>query len=301
MDDSFRFEPSPFDRPGKWIKAGFHCHSLNSDGGLTPEATVHRYRAKGFPCMGITDHRTVTPTEVFSDDDFVGIDATENGGQPDIIGVGVAAPVPTDLPLCERAKRLADQGGFTIAAHPTYCGVVPEEYLSCSDLMAMEIYNAYCDEAYTNGVATELWDMVLGQGKRIWGVAGDDAHLNPKKRYYSDAGKAWVELWVDHLSKENILTALKEGIFYATQGPRFASIMVEESTIQITCSPVRQVRWRTFGSVGFVDYAPNGGCLTRSHLPEWFTPHVFVRIELVDRQGKKAWSNPFFIEQQNLS
>jgi hypothetical protein len=55
------------------------------------------------------------------------------------------------------------------------------------------------------------------------------------------------------------------------------------------------VRWRTFGKVGFVDYASPGDTLTRSELPEWFQPSVFVRIELVDSRGKKAWSNPFFV------
>ncbi len=296
MNKSFRFEPSWFCEPGTWLKAGFHCHTINSDGGLTPEATVKNYREKGFQCLGITDHAQVTSVENFSDSDFIGIDSTENGGDPDVIGIGVANVVPKELSLPERTQALAHQGGFTIAAHPTYCAVTPDMYVNCPDLMAIEIYNAYCDEAYANGFATELWDMVLGQGKKIWGVASDDAHLNPRKRYYSDAGRAWVEIWSEELSRAAILHSLKRGSFYSTQGPKFMSITVETSTIKLTCSPVAQVRWRTFGNVGFVEYAPEDGSLTESILPEWFKPRVFVRIELIDHQGKKAWSNPFFIE-----
>lgn len=56
------------------------------------------------------------------------------------------------------------------------------------------------------------------------------------------------------------------------------------------------MRWRTFGKVGFVHHAPEDGELTQSALPKWFQPRLFVRIELVDHRGKKAWSNPFFIE-----
>lgn len=96
---SFRFEPSPLRDPGAWIKAGFHCHTVNSDGGLTPEATVQNYRDKGYQCLGIADHLLVTPTEPFSDDTFVGINATENGGDPDIIGIGVAESVPVEASL----------------------------------------------------------------------------------------------------------------------------------------------------------------------------------------------------------
>ena len=300
MNEAWTFEPSPFSEPGMWVKTGFHCHTLNSDGGLTPEETVQRYRDRGFRCLGITDHRQVTPMESFSEDGFIGIDSTENGGDPDVIGVGVHSAVSKDVPFPERVRALAQQGGFTIAAHPTYCAVTPDVFVHCPDLMAMEIYNAYCDEAYTNGIATELWDMVLGQGKRIWGIAGDDAHLKPKKRYYSDAGKAWVEVWAATLSREAILHALKQGAFYSTQGPRFENIAVEGSPIRVACSPVSQVRWRTWGSVGFVDYAPEGGCLVQSALPEWFRPRVFVRIELLDERGKRAWSNPFFVQSAEM-
>jgi len=291
---SVRFEPTFFGRPGTWVRAGLHCHTRESDGGLSAEATVQVYRERGYHCLGITDHRIVTPTSPFSDETFVGLDATENGGDPDIIGVGVTSAVPAQLPLAERARGLAVQGGFTIAAHPTHCRVLPDQYVNCPDLMALEICNAYCDEAYANGLATELWDMVLGQGKRIWGVASDDAHLNPKKRQYSDAGRGWVEVWAERLSSEAVLEALKQGTFYSSQGPRFTRIHAGEAGLRIECTPVAQVRWRTLGSVGFVDYPGDGESLTRSELPDWFRPNLFVRLELVDDCGRKAWSNPFY-------
>ncbi len=294
MSVDFFFDPSPFGAEGQWIKAGFHCHTVNSDGGLSPEATVARYREKDFRCLGITDHWRVTPTEPFSGPDFIGIDATENGGHPDIVAVGVRITAPRKQDLGERIRALAGQGAFTIMAHPTYSGVLPETIMECPELDAMEIVNAYCDEAYSNGLATELWDMVLGQGRRIWGVAGDDAHLNPRKTFFSDAGRAWVEIWAEDFSREAILAALKRGAFYSTQGPRFHAIHIERFTAHITCDPVAQVRWRTFGSVGYVDHASDGMALEASRLPENFIPSKFVRVELVDHDGRRAWSNPFF-------
>ncbi|NLS79826.1 MAG: CehA/McbA family metallohydrolase [Chloroflexi bacterium] len=291
------FEPLPFTEPGRWIRAGFHCHTLESDGGLSPAETVARYRRRGYQCLGLTDHRLVTPTAPFTDGSFLGIDATENGGDPDVIGVGVARPAPAEWSLRERCRALAEQGGFTIAAHPHYCAVQPQDYVECPELMALEILNAYCDEAYANGVAVELWDMLLGLGKRIWGVAGDDAHLNPKKRYYSDAGRGWVEIWTASLSQEAVLSALKRGAFYSTQGPRFRSIALDEQGVRIDCTPVREVRWRTHGSVGFVEHASEAGPLTTSRLPAWFKAKRYVRIELVDHQGRRAWSNPVFQER----
>ncbi len=298
MKISYVFDASPRILTGTRVKAGFHCHSSNSDGGLTPEETIRRYRQLGYHCVGITDHKRLTPIESYSDDDFVAVNSLENGGVPDIIGVNVGHAVPEDLTLSERAARLAEQGGFTIAAHPTYEAATPSIFVSCPHLMAMEIYNAYCDGAYANGYATELWDMVLGQGKRILGVASDDAHLNPKKRFYSDAGRGWVEIWARDFSREAILEALKRGDFFSTQGPKFKTIEVTSDTIRIESTPVVQIRWRTFGHVGFVDHALKGSTITGSSLPKWFVPNIFVRIELIDQHGKKAWSNPFYILEE---
>ena len=290
-----RFEAAPLTRAGTRIKACFHCHSTESDGGLSPRDTAEKYRGLGYQCLGISDHRIVTPTGSLARDGFLTIPTTENGGQPDILGVGVREAIAQDLTLAERASRLAAQGGFTIAAHPTYCAVLPEAYTACEDLMALEIYNAYCDSAYANGYAVELWDMVLGLGKRVWGVAGDDAHLNPRKRHYSDAGLGWVEIWAASLSQEHVLVALKQGAFFATQGPVFEEIIVAENTIRIACSPVAQIRWRTFGKAGYVQQADGQTPFTRSQLPETLRLRTFVRIELVDEHGKRAWSNPFFV------
>lgn len=291
---------SPFEIPrrglsGNRIKAGFHCHTIHSDGGLSVKATVDRYRAAGFACLGITDHRRVTAVDGLSDREFIAIKATENGGDPDLIGVGIETTAAPHLSLSERAHTIVEQGGVTIAAHPTYCGVLPGSYVACQDLMAMEIYNAYCDAAYANGYALELWDMVLGQGKRIWGVAGDDAHLNPRKRYYSDAGRGWIEIWAGSLTEKAILEAFKAGAFFSTQGPVFNAITVAEREIRVQCSPVKEVRWRTFGNVGYVEYADSNTPLTSASLPDGFLPRAYVRIELVDYQGKKAWSNPIFV------
>lgn len=295
MPAPFTLEAAPLRLVGRRFKAGFHCHSTNSDGGLSPRETAERYRARGYHCFGLTDHRTVTLLDGVGGTDFLALPSTENGGDPDVIGVGVQAAVPVELPLAERAARLAAQGGFTIAAHPTYCGAAPAAYANCPALMALELYNAYCDAAYANGYATELWDLLLGQGVRLWGVAGDDAHLNPQKRHFSDVGFGWVEVWADRLTPDAVLAALKHGRFFSTQGPTFEEIEVTPTALRVACSPVQQVRWRTFGKVGYVEHAPAGASLTASILPPWFRPRGYVRVELLDAHHRRAWSNPFFV------
>jgi hypothetical protein len=285
---------NPFRISGSWIRAGLHCHTTNSDGGLSVQETISRHRSLGYHCVCITDHRNITRAQEFSTEDLVVIDSVEVGGMPDVIGIGAEISPDPNFPLSTRVSLLHQQGAFTVAAHPTYCAALPGDYLECEGLDGIEVYNAYCEEAYANGIATEIWDILLGEGKRIWGVASDDAHLNPRKRYYSDAGRAWVEIWVPELSREDILSSLKQGAFYSTQGPRFNSIDVSYSSITISCTPVQQIRWRTRGSTGFVEYSEDSRGLRESKLPEWFKPRGYVRIELVDPQDLKAWSNPLY-------
>ena len=285
---------NPIKGPGRWIRTGLHCHTINSDGGQTVLDTISRYRSLGYHCVCITDHRKITPASEHSDEEIVVIDSVEVGGRPDVIGIGAKNSPDPELSLSNKASILSEQGAFTVAAHPTYSAALPEDYLDCEGLMAMEIYNAYCEDAYANGTATEMWDMLLGEGKRLWGVASDDAHLNPRKRVYSDAGRAWVEVWSPELSENAILNSLKTGAFYSTQGPRFSSIEVNGSSIRIACSPVQQIRWRTRGSAGFVERSECPEGITGSSLPEWFKARGYVRMELIGGDGLRAWSNPLF-------
>jgi hypothetical protein len=294
MSASHCFEPVSL-ASGNWIKAGFHCHSTESDGGLSPEATVERYRELGYRCVCLTDHHRVTPISHLSDAGFLALDGTENGGDPDVIGVGSGVAVAAERSLSDRSAALASQGAFTIAAHPTYCAATADVYLACPHLHGMEILNAYCDDAYCNGYATELWDMVLGRGKRIWGVASDDAHLNPRKRHYSDAGRAWVQVQAAELSRAAVLEALTNGAFYATQGPEFTMLKAAGPTVEFTCTPVAQVRWRSFGRSGWVEYATAADGITRASIPDDLGVRGYVRVELVDAAGLRAWSNPFFL------
>lgn len=294
-----RFEDPGFSDSGIWVKTALHCHSTYSDGAIEPDEVVERHRLKGYGCVSVTDHGAVFSTESLSRKSLIGINGTENGGEPDIVAIGAKRAVESSLPLAERATALAEQGAFTIGAHPPYCRVYPEDYLACKNLMAMEIYNAYRDHTQANGIATELWDMILGRGKRIYGVATDDAHFRNKRDWYSDCGHGWVEIQVADFTAEALLAGLKHGHFFSTQGPRFTEFHVSGSVIEIACTAVKEVRFRSFGSEGYVQRpGSRSDSLTEASLPRGFVPDTYVRIELVDHFGLRAWSNPVFVERE---
>ena len=88
-------------------------------------------------------------------------------------------------------------GGFAAVAHPHHLGLCWEDLEAAGDVDALEIFNNYCDIAYADGYAVEMWDLLLRAGHRLWGIAADDAHLNPKKGVFSPAGCAWVAVQAD--------------------------------------------------------------------------------------------------------
>lgn len=55
----------------KQYKANLHCHSVLSDGHLTPEELKKIYKAHGYSVLAITDHERPHDHSALSDDDFI--------------------------------------------------------------------------------------------------------------------------------------------------------------------------------------------------------------------------------------
>lgn len=58
-------------REGQFYKANLHCHSVLSDGTLTPEELKNAYKAMGYSVLAITDHDIMVPHEELNDDNFL--------------------------------------------------------------------------------------------------------------------------------------------------------------------------------------------------------------------------------------
>lgn len=76
----------------------------------------------------------------------------------------------------------------------------------------------------------------------------------------------------------------------ATQGPEF-SVCVEDGEIIVRCSPVRDVVF-TSNLVYAADRVTRGAHVTEAHYRIKPGEH-FVRVELVDANGLRAWSSAF--------
>jgi len=110
------------------------------------------------------------------------------------------------------------QGGLAILAHPNWSSLGLEQCLGLHGYPAIEILNVVCNYLEYNGYALQYWDELLRRGVRVWGIAADDAHRIPYQ-----AGKAWIMVNAERLTRDAILQNIRTGNFYASTGPCFES------------------------------------------------------------------------------
>ena len=68
---------NPFEAEGSWFKGNVHTHTTNSDGHMTPEQIVLRYREAGYDFLSITDHGVLMDTRELSRPDLLMIPGEE--------------------------------------------------------------------------------------------------------------------------------------------------------------------------------------------------------------------------------
>ncbi len=117
-------------------------------------------------------------------------------------------------------------------------------------------------EGKVKGFAENFWDQVLLSGRNMWGYAGDcsfyaarDKGNNKEKGLQQGiqgrTGAGWVMLRIDNdyhslgypENKDQIVSALTSGKFYATTGVELSSIAVSGDTITVTAK--KELNWKS--------------------------------------------------------
>ena len=231
---------------------------------------------------------------------------TENGVMWHIVAAGLpldfAPPAETET-APQFVQRALDAGAFVAIPHPQWHTLTVADALSLGDgVHAIEVYNATCEENDTANGDYYL-DLLLAKGKWYNAIATDDAHF---QHDYDDGLRGWVNVKAASNEPKAILDALKKGWFYASQGPEIHDIeLVPGDKIVVTSSPVSSVFLRnTFPVDYFQGRAPAigpsnsrvvGMGMLRTELSLENVAGGWARIMVVDRNGRRAWSNPFHI------
>ena len=283
-------------------------HSDRSDGALPPADAVRAYQQQGYDFVAVTDHFLrqydfpVTDTRALRTATFTTLLGAElhapalgSGELWHLVAVGLPldfAPPSDQEQGPELAARAAATGAFVGIAHPAWYGLTVDDAESLvSAAHAVEVYNETCAQLNDRGDSWYLCDLLLARGHRLHAYAADDAHFKARP----DRFGAWVQVRAEALEPEALLAALKAGHFYSSQGPEIRHLAIEGDQLRLECSPVRAVFVSGRGSRARSALAPSGD-LTSCVISIAPFAGVQCRVTVVDRAGRRAWTNPIYLD-----
>ncbi len=284
----------------KRYKVNLHTHTTHSDGGLEPEKVIELYEKNGYDAIALTDHWIYNSC---SNDNGVTVlsgaeyDIGNNGNNNvyHILGVGIKAD-----PVINRQSNPQEiidgihaAGGMAILAHPAWSLNTPEQILNLRGIDAIEIYNSVSGVHNSRRPDSSiLVDMVASRKLYLPLIADDDSHY-----YDTDSCVSWIMVEAADNSEKAILGAVKNGNFYATQGPE-VHMWIEDDEAVVRCSPVCDIAFFS-NCVYCKDRAVRGANFTEARYKINKDEH-FLRCEVTDEDGKRAWTNIVPINQKNM-
>ncbi len=302
-----------FTAPGRFYRGNLHTHSTLSDGMLEPAEVCRRYKAEGYDFISLTDHfvglygypitdtvgeRSTTFTTLLGAEVHTG--QLANGEIWHLLAVGLPEdfrpPVAPNFDgaqapesAASAAQRCVDAGAFVAIAHPQWFNMTLEDARTIEAAHAVEIYNHSCHVDSDRGDGTAILDQLLSDGRRLSACATDDAHFRDPDHF-----GGWVMVKAEANEPDALLAALKAGHFYASQGPDIHGIEVDGDVLRVTSSAVETVVVQGHGAAAF---AKHGASMTKAELDlTRLKGSGWLRVTVVDRAGKKAWSNPIRLD-----
>ena len=302
-----------FEREGIWLRCALHAHTTNSDGDLPPDKLVRHYERAGYDVLAITDHwvrtveRSTRRTLVIPS---VELNAQCGGPEHDahVLAIGVAADpeIPDDefSALQEVVDWIAANGGLPYLAHTYWSGLRTDQWESCEGLLGIEVWNSGCELEIGRGDSTIHLDEALERGRSLFALATDDSH-HPG----FDSGFGWTMVRAAERSHESVLAALRDGSFYGSTGPEIRQVEVDDGFVSVECSPAASVTLASSrgrgarANAGRLGYQKDAQILARDD--RGLITHVrlerpyqvpYGRIEVADADGRRAWTNPLWIE-----
>jgi len=308
----FRFEV-PDTGGMNWFKGNTHTHTLESDGDSSPEDVATWYKENGYDFLVLSDHNVLVDPATLAhlvDDGFLLIAGEEvtssfEDRSVHINGINIRSVVTpqqgsTIVDTMQRnIDAIREVEGAPHINHPNFGWAFgAEELAQVENDRLLEIYNGHPTVHNDGGGDSpgieEVWDYLLTRGKRIYGIAVDDAHdFKQIGRDYSNPGRGWVAVKARRLAPLEIVTSMEQGLFYASTGVELEDVAVDERRIRIFIKDRDDFKYTTrfIGGGGRV-LAETGA---NPAVFELKGPQVYVRAVVHDSGGSRAWVQPAFV------
>ena len=302
----------------RWYKGNTHTHTLNSDGDSTPDEVVRWYREHGYHFLVLTDHNFLTGVE--------GLNALHGADEKFLVIRGEEVSdrfekKPLHINGLDVERVVAPQGGGSVTEvlqrnvdairaargvphinHPNFgWAITAEDMKPLNNNRLFEIFNGH---PFVNNLGggglpglEEMWDILLSNGKQLYGIAVDDAHVfkRPWDTSAARPGQGWVMVRAERLAAREILAALERGDFYASTGVALEDYQADAKTISIKIKAVETSKYRVVFS------GANGRVLHETtENPAVYQirgDESYVRAKVIESNGRVAWTQPVFVRK----
>lgn len=175
------------------LKGNLHTHTYLSDGLLSPEEMIARYKALGYDFLAITDHDDLIPEGYWQ---------TIPAGDPELV-VFVGVEISHRRLAQHVGKIVGDRETLYVLNHPARYRLSLEQTLRRIERLRAEGLSIQAVEVTDTGAYKAEYDVeAIGLPK----VATDDAHRE------AHIGRAWVEVNAAR-DRDAILRAIRAGDF----------------------------------------------------------------------------------------
>ena len=289
------------------LKANLHTHSTASDGRLEPQEVIRRYAEHGYDLLALTDHFKTHDLKQYDNHGMLLVSGAEVHppfGVPDKSPWHVVAlNVPQEwecsrekiqeMTIQETIDYVNSVNGVPIVAHPYWCGFSSADLMPLKNYSIMEVFNTECiyiGRAYNQ----QTWDELLQAGQNINAVAVDDMHKE------SSLFQGFTVICAEERTVESAIEALRKGNFYASRGPLFEKLSFENGIFSADFTPVVNVKAMMTAPYGrFLPqvFAPEADTVepvthVEFDFSEFKYPGAYLRLQITDKDGLDAWSNP---------
>ena len=297
-----------------WYKGNLHTHTLNSDGDSPPADVAAWYKNHDYRFLVLSDHNVLTDVAPLNETlaapgRFLlisGEEVTDRFGERPvhINGFGMdkvvkpsggASLVPT---IQGNVDAIRAASALPSVNHPNFrWAFSSKELLGIENLRLFEVHNGHPQVNNRGGGGAEsleeMWDTLLTAGRRIHGVAVDDAHHFKKiGKEYSNPGRGWVVVRAAELSASAILGALERGDFYASTGVELRDVQAAGREMHVTIQASPTAKYTTW----FI--GEGGKVLAKSFDNEAVyrlqENDKYVRAVVRSSNGDDAWTQPLF-------
>ncbi|MBQ4268955.1 MAG: PHP domain-containing protein [Clostridia bacterium] len=332
---------------GNFYKANLHMHTTVSDGRMTPEETKKLFMEHGYSIVAFTDHDVICPHHDLTDENFLAITSFETYYNTDLFlkfdfnlvktyHLSFFAKDPDNV-VCpafseryiERAHSLAyvtdemrrydfdreysqkcinevirraNEAGFLVSYnHPAWSMQNYKDYGELKGLWGVEVYNTSGAKGCPDN--EQAFVDLLREGENVFPIAADDAHST------RTCCGGFVMVKAEKLEYKTVMSALEKGDFYASNGPEFFSLSVEDGILRVECSDAHAIfvnterrdcfyKEATDAPLTEAEFNLNGYLkITRETPKEVLLWKPFIRVTVQAKDGSRAYTRAYWLDE----